>query len=74
MSTHLAGTQSNQSGQSFLDLLTVDILKIWFLLLLGIGLSEVCRRKVKPLSISLSYFVLWAFWIFGKMGLAAVIS
>ena len=53
-------------------LLSVDVLTIWFLLLLGIGLSEVCRRKVKPLSISLSYFVLWAFWILGKMGLAAV--
>lgn len=55
-------------------LISVDIFTIWFLLLLGVGLSEVCRRKVKPLSISLSYFVLWAFWIFGKMGLAAVIS
>lgn len=55
-------------------LLSVDIFTIWFLLLLGVGLSEVCRRKVKPLSISLSYVVLWAFWIFGKMGLAAVTS
>ncbi len=74
MSTHLAGTQSNQSSQSFLGLLTVDILTIWFLLLLGIGHSEVCRRKVNPFSISLSYFGLWAFWILGKMGWAAVVT
>ncbi len=61
-------------ARSFLDLLTVDIFTNWFLVLLGVGLSEVCRRKVKPFSISLSYFGLWAFWILGKMGWAAVVT
>ena len=47
-----------------------DIFALWFMALLGIGLSEATGRRVKALSIFLSYFGLWAVWVLARMGLA----
>jgi hypothetical protein len=49
---------------------SIDLFTIWFLVLLGMGLSEATRRKVKPLSISLIFFGLWMVWVLGKVGIA----
>ncbi len=51
-----------------------DIFTVWGLILLGIGLSEASGRKVKAKSIFLVYFGLWAVWILGKVGIAALTS
>ncbi len=49
---------------------SIDIFTIWLLVLLGIGFSEATGRRVKALSVFLSYFGLWVIWVLGKMGLA----
>jgi hypothetical protein len=49
-----------------------DVFTIWFLALLGVGLSEASGRKVKALSIFLVYFGLWSVWVLGKVGFAAL--
>jgi len=46
---------------------SADIFTVWFLIVVAIGLSEVVRRKVKPLSIFLSYFGVWMVWVLGKV-------
>jgi Yip1 domain len=53
---------------------SLDIFTIWGLILLGIGLSEASGRKVKAKSIFLVYAGLWAVWIIGKVGIAALTS
>jgi hypothetical protein len=53
---------------------SLDIFTIWFLVLMGIGLSEASGRKVKAKSIVLVYVGFWAVWIIGKVGLAALTS
>jgi hypothetical protein len=49
---------------------SADIFTIWFLILIGIGLSEGTGRKVKPLSIFLVFAGFWVVWILVKMGLS----
>ena len=51
---------------------SLDFLTIWSLILLGIGLSEVTGRKVKALTIFLTYFGLWMIWVLGRAGLASL--
>lgn len=49
---------------------SLDIVSIWFLVLLGIGLSEATGKKVGAMGISLAYGVLWLIWVLGRVGLA----
>jgi len=49
---------------------SADIFTIWFLILIGIGLSEGTGRKVKPLSVFLVFAGFWVVWILVKMGLS----
>jgi len=49
---------------------SLDLFTIWFMALLGIGLSEATGRRVKALTIFLSYLGLWALWVLVKMGLS----
>jgi hypothetical protein len=51
---------------------SADFITIWFLILLGVGLSEGTGRKVKPLSIFLVYAGFWLIWVLGKAGLAMI--
>lgn len=44
---------------------SLDLFTIWFLVLLGIGLSEATGRKVRTRAISLTYFGLWMIWVLG---------
>ncbi len=53
---------------------SADLFTIWGLVLLGIGLSEASGRKVKAKSIVIVYAGLWAVWIAGKVGIAALTS
>ncbi len=48
----------------------LDVFTVWFLILVGIGLSEATGSKVTALSISLIYFGLWMLLILAAMGLA----
>ena len=47
---------------------SLDIFTIWFLILLGLGLSEASVRKVKPLTVTVLFFGLWIVWVLGKVG------
>jgi hypothetical protein len=49
---------------------SADIFTIWFLSLIAVSLSEGTCRKVKPLSIFLTFAVLWVLWVLVKMGLS----
>ncbi len=49
---------------------SLDLFTVWFMALLGIGLSEATGRTVKALSIFLSYLGLWLVWVLAKMGLS----
>jgi len=51
---------------------SVDIVAIWTLILLGLGMSRATGGKVKPLPITLSFLGAWAIWIGGKVALAAI--
>ena len=53
---------------------SVDIFTTWGLILLAIGLSEASARKVTAKSVFLVYLGLWAVWIVGKVGIAALTS
>jgi hypothetical protein len=51
---------------------SADIFTIWFLILLGVGLSQATGGKVKASSISLVYAGFWMIWVLGKAGLAMI--
>ena len=51
---------------------SIDILRLWLMGLLGIGFSEATGRKVKALSVFFSFLGLWAIWVAGRVGLAAI--
>ncbi len=51
---------------------SVDIFTIWLLIVLSIGLSAASAHKVKTRSVFLVYFGLWALWVIGKVGWAAI--
>jgi hypothetical protein len=51
---------------------SVDLLTIWYVILLGIGFSASTDRKVGATGISLYLFGLWGGWIVIKGGLAAL--
>jgi hypothetical protein len=53
---------------------SVDIFTVWFLILVAIGLSAATGRKARSLSIFLAYAGVWAIWILGKMGWAALVG
>lgn len=49
---------------------SIDVLTAWLLILLGIGFSQAAGRKIKALTISLSFFGLWVIWVLAKVGWA----
>jgi hypothetical protein len=51
---------------------SADILTIWLLILLGVGLSKATGGKVKPLPIFLLYVGIWLVWVLGKAGLKLI--
>ena len=51
---------------------SVDILAIWMVILLGLGMSKATGGKVKALPITLCFVGAWAIWIIGKVALAAI--
>jgi hypothetical protein len=51
---------------------SVDILIIWMVILLGLGMSKATGGKVKALPIILSFVGAWAIWIIGKVAIAAM--
>jgi len=51
---------------------SVDIVVVWMVILIGIGMSKATGGKVKPLPITLCFVGAWAIWIIGKVGLAAI--
>lgn len=53
---------------------SIDGFSIWILVLLGIALSETSGGKVKALSKFLIYAGIWMVWVFGKVGLAALLG
>ena len=52
---------------------SVDLLTIWYVILLGIGFSASTDRKLGATGISLYLFGLWGVWIVVKAGLAALV-
>ena len=51
---------------------SADILTIWLLILLGVGLSKATGGKVKPLPIFLLYVGIWLVWVLGRAGLKLI--
>jgi len=51
---------------------SVDILVIWMVILLGLGMSKATGGKVKVLPITLCLVGAWAIWIIGKVALSAI--
>lgn len=51
---------------------SVDMVVIWMVILLGLGMSKATGGKVKPLPITLCFVGAWAIWIIGKVALAAI--
>jgi hypothetical protein len=51
---------------------SVDLIPIWLVILLGIGMSAATGGKVKSLPITLCFVGGWAIWIIGKVVLAAM--
>jgi len=51
---------------------SIDLIPIWTVILLGIGMSKAAGGKVKPLSITLCFVGAWAVWIVGKVALAMI--
>jgi hypothetical protein len=49
-----------------------DVSTLWFIILLGIGLSEATARKVKPAPVTLTIFGVWLVWVLAKMGFATL--
>lgn len=49
-----------------------DFLMLWFLIVLGIGLSQVTGGKVKSKAIFLTFFGLWMVLVLGQAGWAAL--
>ena len=51
---------------------SVDLFTMWLLVMLAMGLSAASAYKVKTRSVFLVYFGLWALWVVGKVGWAAL--
>lgn len=51
---------------------SVDIVAVWIVVLLGIGMSRATGGKVKALPITLCFVGAWAIWIIGKVGLSLI--
>jgi hypothetical protein len=51
---------------------SVDVLPVWIVILLGVGMSKATGGKVKALPITLCFVGAWAIWIIGKVALAAI--
>jgi hypothetical protein len=51
---------------------SVDVIVVWMVILLGVGMSRATGGKVKALPITLCFVGAWAIWIIGKVGLAAI--
>lgn len=51
---------------------SVDIVIIWMIILLGLGMSKATGGKVKTMPITLCFVGAWAIWIIGKVALSAV--
>ncbi len=50
----------------------LDLLTLWFLIVLGIGLSKAADGKVKASTVFLLYLGLWVLWTLGRAGLATL--
>ncbi|MGA3324769.1 MAG: YIP1 family protein [Terriglobia bacterium] len=51
---------------------SADIVAVWIVILLGLGMSRATGGKVKALPITLCFVGAWAIWIIGKVAIAAV--
>ncbi|MFZ0963471.1 MAG: YIP1 family protein [Terriglobia bacterium] len=51
---------------------SVDIVVVWIVILLGLGMSRATGGKVKALPITLCFVAAWAIWIIGKVGLTLI--
>jgi hypothetical protein len=51
---------------------SADVLTVWMIIVLGVGLSKITGGKTKPLPIIMVFVGLWVLWILGKMGLSLV--
>ena len=51
---------------------SVDILPVWTVILLGVGMSKATGGKVKALPITLCFVGAWAIWILAKVGFYAI--
>lgn len=49
---------------------SLDFVTLWFLLLLGVGLSEATGKRVGWVGIFLAYGALWMIFVVGRIGLA----
>ena len=51
---------------------SVDIVVVWMVILLGVGMSKATGGKVKALPITLCFVGAWAIWIIGKVAITAI--
>jgi hypothetical protein len=53
---------------------SLDVIILWFMALLAIGLSRVARNKVKTGTIFMTYLGAWALVVAVKVGFALIFS
>jgi hypothetical protein len=51
-----------------------DIMTVWFLILVAVGLSSATAKKVRPVPIFLTYFGMWLIWVLGKVGVGMLMG
>jgi hypothetical protein len=52
---------------------SADIVVVWMVILLGVGMSRATGGRVKAMPITLCFVGLWAVWIIGKVAVAAIL-
>jgi hypothetical protein len=51
---------------------SMDVLTLWFLIVLAIGLSRLTRGKTKTTTVFLMFFGLWMVWVLGRAAIAVI--
>lgn len=64
--------QAHTSKPLFALATSLDLFTFWFMALLGIGFAAATNRKAKSSSVFFAFLAVWALYVLGKVGLAAI--
>jgi hypothetical protein len=63
---------SNTSKGLYSLAASMDVLTLWFLIVLAIGLSRLTGGKTKTTTVFFMFFGLWMVWVLGRAAMAAI--